>query len=262
VAGARLAYQRIGSGEPLLFLSNIAVPTPELGAFAPFFNAAGYELVLVDHLGPDHATVEAMAAHLGELLDILDLRPWVWGYSQGAFLAQELSLLRPGRVRGAVLVATRGRPDRFFTEYAAACGDIDAGALPDRVAGAFYLLAMMSPDLLCDDDRVSHALQEVRRSRRTVDPDRARRSAWASATYGDRLAALSAVRVPCLVMAFERDVVCPPRLGREVAAAIPGCEYREVPDAGHGGLVSHAAEVLVAATEFLDRHRDQQARRR
>ncbi|MBC7271465.1 MAG: alpha/beta hydrolase [Streptomyces sp.] len=254
VAGQRLDYEMLGTGRPLLFLNNIAVPSSSMRAFAPLLNSAGYQLVLVDRLGAREESIEAMAGHLGALLDAIPLRPWVWGWSQGAFLAQELALLRPDRVRGAVLLGTRGRPTRFFREYLLACEEIERGAVPDAVATVFELLATMSPGLLSGADDTVFASAGARGPDAVRDRARAVRSLRASRGYGDRLTALTGVRVPCLVLSFAHDLLCPPQLGREVAGAIPGCEYQEVPGAGHHGMVTHAAEVLSAVTAFLDRH--------
>jgi thioesterase CepJ len=63
----------------------------------------------------------------------------------------------------------------------------------------------------------------------------------------------SEIGVPCLVVAFEHDVDSPPRYAREAAAAIPGCDYREVAGAGHIGIVTHAGEVARHLIDFFVR---------
>jgi thioesterase CepJ len=211
--GHRLACERVGVGEPVLFLGNVAEPAAPMRALAAALNPAGYQLLLVDHLDTADTTIEDLAARLGGLLDTLDINPWVWGCSQGAFVAQELCLLRPGRIRGAVLLATRGRGTRFFEQYVLATGDVAAGDTSERVAAVLHLLAMLPPALLADDDQVGLTEQGVRRTRQDLDAERHRRSVRASAAYGDRLAELTGVRVPCLVLSFEHDVVCPPGSG-------------------------------------------------
>ena len=61
------------------------------------------------------------------------------------------------------------------------------------------------------------------------------------------------MRVPCLVLAFEHDVDSPPRYARVAAATIPGCDYREVAEAGHLGFMTHAGEVARHLDEFFTR---------
>ena len=49
----------------------------------------------------------------------------------------------------------------------------------------------------------------------------------------DFRAGLAGVAVPTTVVVGSRDVLTPPRLGRALAAAIPGARLVEVPGAGH-----------------------------
>ena len=44
---------------------------------------------------------------------------------------------------------------------------------------------------------------------------------------------LAGYAVPTLMIAAEEDALFPPRALREVAALVPGCEWAEVPGAGH-----------------------------
>ncbi len=255
IDGRELAFERLGVGEPVLYLGNLAVAAADMRPFGPVLNAAGYQLLLVDHLGREDDPIETIADHVAGLLDALDCRPWVWGYSQGAFIAQEVARSSPVRVRGAVLVATRARPSRFFEQYAQATGVLSDRGVPDAVAATLHLLATMPPQLLGDDSVVAAVTRAFLAQRAIEDPERTQRSVQASATYADRLAALGDVQVPALVVAFEHDVVCPPEAGREVAEAIPGCEYRVVPGAGHGGFATHSVEVVEAVLDFMARCR-------
>ena len=78
---------------------------------------------------------------------------------------------------------------------------------------------------------------------------------WAAdLAYDGRLEALAGVRRPCLVIAFEHDLVTPPALGREVAAAIPGARYVEVPGCGHLGPIEDPAAVVGVMTAFFGEH--------
>jgi pimeloyl-ACP methyl ester carboxylesterase len=111
-------------------------------------------------------------------------------------------------------------------------------------------------DPLCDDAVFEPALaaaQQAAAAAPVVDDDPfARRANHAGATYGlDRLEALRATTVPCLVVAFGQDGNIPPVLNREVADAIPGCGYVEIPGAGHRGGITHRREVREHVLPFL-----------
>ncbi|MDT7561860.1 MAG: hypothetical protein QOG76_484, partial [Pseudonocardiales bacterium] len=72
-----------------------------------------------------------------------------------------------------------------------------------------------------------------------------------SSRLTDRRAAYRAVSVPALVVAFADDVMIPPYLSREVADAIPGARYAEVPAAGHFGYLERPDEVNRLLLEFF-----------
>ena len=70
----------------------------------------------------------------------------------------------------------------------------------------------------------------------------------------DRRDALAAVPVPCRVIAFSHDLMCPPHLVAEVAEAIPNCDYVEIGSCGHVGYLERPEEVNAAIIEFLDKN--------
>ena len=49
----------------------------------------------------------------------------------------------------------------------------------------------------------------------------------------DNRAGLASLGVPTTVVVGSRDILTPPRLGRGLAAAIPGARLIELPGAGH-----------------------------
>lgn len=67
----------------------------------------------------------------------------------------------------------------------------------------------------------------------------------------NRLPAYANITAPVLVIGFGDDVVTPAHLSREVAEAIPGARYLEIPDAGHLGFIEKPDQVNKAALEFL-----------
>jgi pimeloyl-ACP methyl ester carboxylesterase len=64
---------------------------------------------------------------------------------------------------------------------------------------------------------------------------------------------LAQVRVPCLVIAAERDTFTPVAVVRELAERIPGAEYFELPGASHAAPVERAGEINEQIEAFLER---------
>lgn len=258
VDGQPFEYEIVGDGMPVVAVQNVQVPIgfwPTPGEVAAL-NEAGFALVSYRHLGTTD-TIVGLARDAGRFLDHLDLGPvCLWGYSQGAMTAQELALARPDLVRSAVMMATRARLtafDRFrYESVEPVMGESDPGVL-------LSLMMNLGLDPLCDDETFEKALALQRTGQRGPDAAGgddpfARRANHAGLTYGDgRLAALRDVAVRCLVVAFAQDGNIPPTLNREVADAIPGCEYVEIAAAGHRGGITHRREVREHVLPFLQR---------
>ena len=112
---------------------------------------------------------------------------------------------------------------------------------------------VFSPRVLRDDDRVQQYFDFALQMPPWENPGRLGQSS-ADRDYDDRLEALAGVRVPSLVMAFEHDMLTGASLCREVADAIPGCEYVEIPDCGHAGPLEKPDEVNPVLLDFFARH--------
>jgi pimeloyl-ACP methyl ester carboxylesterase len=56
-----------------------------------------------------------------------------------------------------------------------------------------------------------------------------------------------------LVVAYGEDVIIPPARARELAADVPAAELVPIDHAGHGGLLTHAAEPTKAVIDFFPR---------
>ena len=67
----------------------------------------------------------------------------------------------------------------------------------------------------------------------------------------DRTALLKELGVPTLVLAGELDTITPPGPAREMAAAIPGGRYVEIPGAGHASPIEKPKAVAAALGEFF-----------
>jgi len=258
--GVRLAYQRSGHGAPVLMIMGTGAAGRVWTMHqTPALNAAGYETIVFDNRGvaPSDApegkySLGDVVADTAGLIEALDLGPCrIVGTSLGAVVAQELAVTRPELVRCAVLLATRARSDAARRALAAAdIAAAESGAPPPaEVAAAVTAFRMLSPATLDDDAAVQTWLEVLALSG----------GATASGQVyvevpGDRREALRGVRAPCRVIAFADDLICPPRLAREVADAIPDCDYVLLPECGHLGNLERPDAVNAAIIEFLDRH--------
>jgi pimeloyl-ACP methyl ester carboxylesterase len=203
--------------------------------------AAGRQVVLYDQRGHGASTagaapltVELLGDDLAAVLEAVDARDAVLaGHSMGGMTLQALAVGHPAvvaeRVRALVLAGTAA--------FGVAAGPL---AAPVR-----FVSGNRAGDRLMAG-RLGPALSRGSVGRRPRQAHLvATRDAWLSLPTGlrrDFLIALQAmdfragrggVAVPTTVVVGTRDLLTPPRLGRALAAAIPGARLVEVPGAGH-----------------------------
>jgi len=260
--GIRLCYERQGGGEPvLLIMGSGAAGRVWTMHQTPALTAAGYQAVTFDNRGiapsdvpPGRYSLAEMVADTVGLIEGLELGPCrVVGASLGAMIAQEIALHRSDLVRSAVLIATRARSDVARAALGAAWRVMeDSGIrLPAEYDAAMQVIQMLSPSTLNDEPAARSWLDvfEISGGR----GDTAGGQLWATEP-ADRRAALRDVTVPCRVISFADDLICPPLLGAEVAEAIPGCDQVVIDRAGHLGYLERPEETNAAIIEFLDKY--------
>lgn len=261
--GIQLAYERAGRGEPVLMIMGQAAGGNAWTLYqVPALVKAGYEAITFDNRGVppsdvppgDYALADLVADTAG-LIEALRIGPCrIVGTSMGAYIGTELAVWRPDLVTCCALLAPRARADAaraalWAGERAIASEGI---ALPPRYSAAISVLQMLSPATLNDETAMEMWLDIYEMA--AV----ARRAAASGQTaidlVSDRRALLRTVPVPCRVIAFSDDLMCPPHLCAEVADAIPDCDYVEVASCGHVGYLERPDEVNSAIIEFLDKN--------
>jgi pimeloyl-ACP methyl ester carboxylesterase len=258
--GIRLAYERTGRGKRVLMIMGQAAGGNVWSMYqVPALKSAGYEVVTFDNRGvppsevpPGHYSVADLVADTAGLIEALDAGPWrVVGTSLGSFVAAELAASRPDLVTCCVLMAMRARADVARRAVSAGERALTSGGikLPAAYEAWVAALQMFSPATLNDDAMISPWLD-------IYEMSAARRAAASGQDAidltSDRRGTLRAVPVPCRVIAFSDDLMCPPHLCAEVAEAIPDCDYVEIGSCGHLGYLERPDEVNSAIIEFLD----------
>ncbi|KUH80874.1 MULTISPECIES: alpha/beta hydrolase [unclassified Mycobacterium] len=254
-----LAYDDRGDGDPVLFIAGQGgVGRTWHVHQVPAFRAAGYRVITFDNRGvgatadADGFTTATMVADTAELIEKLDAAPVrIVATSMGSYIAQELMLSRPQLVSQAALMATRGRHDRARDFFATAERDfVDADVeLPPTYEAKLRLLENFSPKTLNDDRTVQDWIDTF-----TMWPTKSTpgtRAQYGVAPESNRLRVYQVIATPVLVIGFADDLVMPPHLGAEVAAALPNGRYREIADTGHLGFLERPQVVNSAILEFF-----------
>ncbi|WP_306208295.1 alpha/beta fold hydrolase [Actinoplanes sp. RD1] len=263
VSGVKLSYEESGSGDPVLLLAGTGARGRSWALHqVPALTGAGLRAYTMDNRGigesgPAHPglTVADLVADTVAVVERVVGGPCALvGTSMGALIVQELLLVRPHLVTRAVLMASRARPDPV--SLALAEGDRELGdsgiTLPPRYAAVTRALQNLSPATLADPGLSQDWLDlfEFSPEDRTSPGARAQLGVLLTT---DRRAAYAKVRTPVHVISFADDLIAPPERGRELAAAIPGATYTEIPDAGHYGYLEQPDVVDAELLRFLGR---------
>jgi pimeloyl-ACP methyl ester carboxylesterase len=254
-----LAYDDRGAGDPVLFIAGRGGAGRTWHPFqVPAFLAAGYRAVTFDNRGvgaTEQAAgfgIEQMVTDTAALIETLDAGPVrIVAVSMGSYIAQELMLARPELVRQAALMATGGRHDRTREFFSHAERELaDAGVtLPTRYEAKLRLLESFSPKTLNDDRAIREWIEMF--TTWPVKQTPGLRCQLGIAPTGNRLPAYRSITAPVLVIGFADDVVLPPHLSAEVAAALPNSRYLQIPDTGHLGFIERPEAVNSAILKFF-----------
>ena len=199
-------------------------------------------------------TIEAMALDALAIMDAEGIdRFHVASHSMGGLIAQEVALIAPGRVKSLALLCTfaRGKQAARLTPAIIVVGLRTRIGTRAMRRNAFLGL-VMPPAVLAGRDRTQLAEELAPLFGHDIadQPPIILKQVATMAKYdaSARLGQLAAI--PTLVASAELDRIALPAFGRELAAAIPGARFVELPGAGHGVPIHAASEV----NDLLARH--------
>jgi pimeloyl-ACP methyl ester carboxylesterase len=196
----------------------------------------------------DDATLFLEALELGEV-DLL-------GFSIGSFVAQEVTLTRPGLVRRIVLASSA--PQGAAGMHGWAKEVIDAVGVPqpalEGVLSVFYAPSAASQEAGKQSlQRIYGARTEDRDIDTTWQTRQAQYDAvcsWGVPNHA-LLQRVSAIEHPVFIANGDSDPMILPHYSYLLAGLIPQAKMKIYPDSAHGFLFQHAAEFAADVEGFL-----------
>jgi len=260
-----IAYDDLGDrdAEPVLLIAGCGQP-----AFAwqvgvgHAVAAAGYRVITFDNRGvapssspPAPYTVDQMVGDAVGLLDHLAIASArIAGHSMGGWIAETIAARYPLRVRAAAFLGSCNPPTSW--EKAITTVERDLARLDYDLPSLFYAtetLRYLPNKDLQDDALVDTWLMFTADEPPWPNPGRLGQyeACLAWSTDPQHGSHWPAIKVPCLIMAFEHDVDSPPERAKEAAGRIPGARYVEIPDTSHLAPFTHAGAVTAKLVEFF-----------
>ncbi|HVA48821.1 MAG TPA: alpha/beta fold hydrolase [Pirellulales bacterium] len=251
-----------GQGSPLLFVHGFPLSHAMWNAQIPVF-AADHRVIAPDLRGFGDSvdtdgvvSMEDFADDLAAILDFLNVREPVvlCGLSMGGYIALQFVRKYRQRLRGLVLCDTRASadvPEVVENRMKVARLVIESGTQP--VAEAMLPKAF-GPKTYAERPEVVEA---VRAMMIASDPTGVAAASRGMATRPDMTGLLSTIDVPTLVIVGADDVLTPVDEMRRMAEAIPGAEFRIIPEAGHVTPLENPLGFNAVLAEFLEGMRDE-----
>ncbi|MEY2467365.1 MAG: non-heme chloroperoxidase, partial [Actinomycetota bacterium] len=209
--------------------------------------------------------IARMASDAAQILSHLDLRDAiVVGHSMGGMVAQQMCLdfreLARERVAGTILLSTAAAVTQGIPGWPAMNSVVKPGAYAARQATGRartwfpngevgYAMARLALGANADPRHVEHT-----RVMTAAIPAATLAALMPGVVGFDIRARLKDFPVPALVITGSRDLLTPPRLGREISKRIPHAEFEVVPGAGHMLMMERAEWLNERIITFANAH--------
>jgi 3-oxoadipate enol-lactonase len=188
------------------------------------------------------------ADYVGTVIDALALprSAAVFGWGMGGLIALELAIVYGARLDRLIVAGVVPA----FPEAGKAA--LRALAERARTKGMRAVLDPAMARVFPSDFAAAHPEVVAARKERlaTVDAECFAHVCLAMARL-DLRQQLAKIHLPTLVVCGARDETTPPALVRELAAAIPGAAYREIPGCGHCPMLEAPAALVELVHEFV-----------
>jgi 3-oxoadipate enol-lactonase len=257
VPGTELFYEERGAGPPVLWLQGLGADHTAWSAQLIAFSR-GYHCLAPDNRGSGKTaphgplSLRLLAEDVAALLRARagGEAAHVVGLSLGAAIAVELALLAPAMVRSLVLVSAGAyvepRMRELFLAWRAIYPQVPAAVFQQQANTWLFSWRFF--------ERPRAVEGVVRYAERTAVP-----AAWFTAQVDavlehDHRQRLAEVMAPALVLTGQEDQMIPPRLGCELAAALPNASYVEIAEAGHSVNLEQQRRFNDAVRAFFEQH--------
>jgi pimeloyl-ACP methyl ester carboxylesterase len=250
--GVEIACEVAGTGPPLLCVQGVGVVgegwRPQVDALSRRFRTITWDNrgIGATAAGSETLSIEAMASDVLGIMDAHRLdSAHLMGHSMGGLIALSAALRVPRRVKSLTLLCTfaNGKDATALSMRMIVLG-LRARVGTRRMRRNGMMRMIMPREYLRRVDRDALGRDLARLFGRDLADQPAiigqQLAAMSRCSVADRLHELSGI--PTLVVSAAHDPIAPPRLGKAIAAGIPGARYVEFPHAGHALPIQCAEE--------------------
>jgi len=258
VGDINVYYEVHGEGEPLLLIMGLGSDmTSWIFQIQEF--SKKYRVIVFDNRGvgrtdaPDTPySTELMADDTAGLLHALDIdRAHILGLSMGGFIAQELALKYPQRVKSLILATTAAVPRSWATHVLGTMLRLNQEGV-NRQTLTTLRLSWLFTDKFFDNPELVRTVIDTMLANPYPQPVHAYARQFDAATEHDTRDRIGKITAPTLVLVGKEDILLPIQMSEELAAGIPNAELVVLEGGGHGFLVEIAGKFNRAVLDFLE----------
>ncbi len=238
--GARIYYEVVGEGDPVLCLGGWGTFCHGELRGLPFGLVDRYQVIIMDYRGlaestdnpQTPATISLYASDAMAILDELGLKNvhLLGMVGIGACICQQIAIERPDLARSLVNTGAWARVDALLAEHLSLFLDIH-----EKMGWAdfqrFACAMSFEPDFY--DANIGRLLGENGPWKELRGNLPAHKRFIEASLAHDAIEALGEVTAPALILHAEMDVVTGPRLTRPIEDALPNAKGITFPDAAH-----------------------------
>jgi pimeloyl-ACP methyl ester carboxylesterase len=254
-----IAYKVFGKGDPFLLISGSGLVMDTWDPTILRDLSSNHTVIIFDNRGVGNTTagdkpfsIAQFANDTAGLLDTLKIQKAdVLGFSMASFIAQELALLHPEKVKRLVL-------------YGASCGGKENIPQSPEVV---RILSDIVNNRSQDQEKalsVSYPLSWIKshpnftfpQSKEIISPDTLKKQfiiveSWFATNWSGVCGQLSKISVPTLVITGTEDVAVPAANSLIIAQKIPGSWLVQIKGAGHGLMYQYPDKLSKVLQTFL-----------
>jgi pimeloyl-ACP methyl ester carboxylesterase len=257
VDGRRIFFDDQGSGEPLVLLSGLGGDHRAFGVTTRHFSSRFRVLALdardagrSDRAESVYTTAE-LADDVDGWLDALGIASAsIVGHSMGGLVAQELAIRHPEKVSKLVLASTHAGANPWRKGLIESW-IIARKALEPADFARVTLPLLVAPTFFEAKAQVDGLIRFAERNEWPQAPEAFERQARAAIEH-DAHGRLGSIRIPCLVLHGELDMVNPPAIARELAEQIPKAQLVAMPNVGHLPHIEAGPKFREIVGQFLE----------
>jgi len=254
--GVDLYYEVHGQGEPLVLIAGLTAHSGNWPAQLPVFTSNS-KTILIDNRNSgrsavtEDGSVSAMADDVAALMDHIGIAgAAVLGRSMGGYIAQEVALRHPSRVRRLILESTAPvssvRNNILFELFLR----LLEGGHDQRIVVGMFFLWENSPLLMTDSALLDEAVEQA-----MVDPHAQTIQGFKNQIKAilchDTRERLDQISAPCLVIAGAQDLLIPMEEQKALLEGIPNTRWLCLQGSGHGVHADQTERFNKAVLDFL-----------